>query len=88
MNDARRNDSQPFHRWSPFGLLPQLVWPAWASPRLPDHFRQLHGTAKAAPAVSNLDSGKIVDLEDYRQRRLAKLNAVPLRNPAALCNDR
>lgn len=88
MNDARQNPSEPFHGWSPFGLLPVLIWPAWASLHLPEHFRGCPSAIGVAPAGPCQDTGKIVNLEDYRRRRLAKRQVAPSRIPAAAGNDR
>jgi hypothetical protein len=88
MNDARQNPLAPFHGWNPFGLLSLLIWPAWASAQLPDHFRERRSAVTADFDLSVPDTRKIVDLEEYRQHRLAKLNRRDLRTPTALRNDR
>jgi len=72
MKDARQDPSSPFHSWSPFGLAPVLIWPAWASKHLPEHFRERRqNDIRVASASRDLDTGNIVDLQEYR-RRIAK----------------
>lgn len=87
MSDTRQNSSGPFRGWSPFGLLPVLTWPTWASPRLPDHFRECPSTVRTASPCPRPDTEKIIDLEEYRQRRLAKPNVAPSQLATALHND-
>lgn len=62
---------QPFCRWSPFGLLPLLLWPNWASPLLPDHFEEAGaaGPFRSARQPGRSETAEIVDLAAYRQRR-------------------
>lgn len=87
MTHDTQNLRRPFHGSSPFGLWPGFMWLTWAVPRLPDR-SDTGGNRSVAPARSGPGTAEIIDLEEYRQRRLGKFNGAPARNSPRLRHDR